>query len=69
VDNVGVFNWLLFVRLCKIIFYIALGKDWAALLVAGNDTTDPKIAEAFKFDVENMEKVVKSKTPLIMGIR
>jgi hypothetical protein len=39
------------------------------LLVAGNDTANPKLAEAFKSDVKNMKKVVTSKTPLIMGIR
>lgn len=45
-----------------------IGKDWWAVLVAGNDE-DETVAEGFSNDVEDMRKLVISTAPLIMGVR
>jgi acyl CoA:acetate/3-ketoacid CoA transferase alpha subunit len=49
-------------------FFVIKGSNWGALLVAGDDE-NPEKAAAMKREILELERVVTSKAPRIIGIR
>ncbi|XP_053390833.1 uncharacterized protein LOC128553684, partial [Mercenaria mercenaria] len=55
--------------LCNECVVPKIGHTFAALLIAGNDLKNKELAKSFKYDVEEINKVLVSTYPCVVGIR